>query len=386
MLKVLWLCSWYPNNVKNLEGNFIQQHAQAASLSNKIHVIKLTPDANAKAVTRVTKTFQQWPNLGETHVYYPKPQSFIGKTVSYFRWYSLYKYAIETFIEKYGKPDLVHVHVPYKAGGMARFIQRKYKVPYVVTDHWIGYNSSVENNYKQKELGFKTIVKDTLKAASGLHTTSNYLAVQINKLVHKVPYTVIPNAVNTEVFNYSQDSVRSEAFQLIHISNGATCKNVPGIIEAFNRLNKEKYAFTIAGLPAEQNELYKRMYPFISFTGEMAYGNMADHLKKANAFILFSNADNAPAVIGEALCCGLPVIATKVGGVPELVNDRNSILVEPANIDALAGAIEKLHETYLSIDQKQIATDAADKFSFSQISFETDLWYKSILMSQEAGE
>lgn len=386
MLKVLWLCSWYPNNVDGLEGNFIQQHAQAASLSNKIHVIKLTPDANAKAVTRVTRTFQQWPNLGETHVYYPKPQSFIGKTVSYFRWYSLYKYAVETFIEKYGKPDLVHVHIPYKAGGMARFIQRKYKVSYVVTEHWAGYNGTAGNNYRQRESGFKTSVKDTLKAASGLHTTSGYLAEQITKLVHKIPFTIIPNAVNTAVFNNNQDSVISEPFQLIHISNGAPAKNVPGIIEAFNRLDKEKYAFTIAGLPAEQNELFKRMYPFINFTGELAYGNVADHLKKANALVLFSNADNAPAVIGEALCCGLPVIATRVGGVPELVNERNSILVAPGNIDELTGAIEKLRETYPAIDQKQIAADAADKFSFDQVSFETDLWYKSILMSIEVVE
>lgn len=383
MLKVLWLCSWYPNNLDPFKGNLVQRHAQATSLLNEVHVIKLTPDPDAKAVNKITRTFQQWPNLTESLIYYPKPNSFIGKTVAYLRWYSIYKYAVESYIEKNGKPDLVHVHIPHKSGVIARLIKRKYKTPYVVTEHWGGYNSVVENNYKDRESAFRTVIRDTLKTASWLHTASDFLGGQINQLVTKIPITVIGNAVNTRFFNYRPSENSNGKFRLLHISNGSSVKNVPGIIEAFQRLDSNQFEFTIIGLKEEQNELLKRMYPSINFTSEVAYKQISDQLNNADALVMFSNMENAPCVINEALCCGVPVIATNVGGVPELINSTNGVLVKPGNIEGLVEAIKRLATNIKSYDKKEIGDVATDKFSYDQIGFETDLWYKSILLSLE---
>ena len=52
-----------------------------------------------------------------------------------------------------------------------------------------------------------------------------------------------------------------------------------------------------------------------------------NEMQQAHSFVLNSNIENAPCVISEALCCGLPVIATRVGGVPEMVDKFNGILV-----------------------------------------------------------
>ncbi len=380
MLKVLWLCSWYPNNLFPYEGDFIQRHAQATSLLNDVHVIKLTPDPDAKSVTKVVRNYQQWPNLTETFVYYPKPKSLVGKTVSYFRWYSLYKYAIDSYIQKYGTPDIVHVHIPFKAGMMARQIKSKFKIPYVVTEHWGGYNNVVENNYKERESWFRRVVKDTFKTASSLHTPSEFLATQIQKIVTKIPYTVIPNVVNTDYFNSNQRLDGNGKLRLLHISSGAPVKNVPGILEAFNQLNVDEYECTIIGLPKEMNELYKKINPFIHFKGEISYKEVAAHFGRADVLILFSNMENSPCVIGEALCCGVPVIAPNVGGIPELLNETNSILVEPGSVSSLIEAIQQIKSK--RFNYQQIADYASDRFSYQQIGFETDLWYKSILIME----
>jgi glycosyltransferase involved in cell wall biosynthesis len=45
--------------------------------------------------------------------------------------------------------------------------------------------------------------------------------------------------------------------------------------------------------------------------------------KKADAFILFSRHENFPCVVIEALCCGLPVVASNVGGIAEAVDETN---------------------------------------------------------------
>lgn len=386
MLRVLWLCSRYPNNLEANDADFVQRNAQATSMFNEVHVIKLTPDSKAKAVNKVTRKFQQWPNLTETFIYYPKPKSFIGKTVAFLRWYSLYKYAVENYIEKSGKPDLVHVHIPYKSGAIAGLIKRKYKIPYVVTEHWGGYNDVVENNYLERDFTFRSIIKETYKAASALHTASDFLGEQINRLVTKISFTVIPDAVDTNCFNHRPVENASRKFRLVHPSNGASEKNIAGIVEAFQRLDRDRFNFQIIGLPEEINGLLSRMYPFIDFTGKVSDKQVSDNLNNADALIIFSNMENSPCVIGEALCCGVPVIATNVGGISELVDSTNGLLLKPGDVDQLVEMIEYLVLNIKFYDKRQISESAVKKFSYKQIGFETDLWYKNVLLPSEGSK
>ncbi|MBL0131813.1 MAG: glycosyltransferase [Chitinophagaceae bacterium] len=91
--------------------------------------------------------------------------------------------------------------------------------------------------------------------------------------------------------------------------------------------------------------------------------------------IVFSNIENSPCVIGEALCCGLPVIATDVGGIPELVNENNSIRVVPKDEEALAGVMRQMMDNYAKFDRKKIAEDAQSRFSYPVIGKKIDEIY-----------
>ena len=62
-----------------------------------------------------------------------------------------------------------------------------------------------------------------------------------------------------------------------------------------------------------------------------------------DAFVLSSVREGSPNVLLEAMACGLPVIATRVGGVPDLVEDEHSaLLIPPADPSALAETLERL--------------------------------------------
>lgn len=385
MNKILWLCSWYPNNIDPFDGDFVQRHAQAASLSNRIHVIKLTPDVNAKAVTKVTRTFQQWPNLKETFIYYPKPKSLIGKTVAYLRWYSLYKYAIDTYVKENGLPDLLHVHIPYKAGTMAQQVKRKYNVPYVVTEHWGGYNDIVPRNYKQREPRFKSVVKDTFKKSLGLHSVSDYLGERINHYVTPIDVTVIPNAVNTEFFKYDPVPRNEERFNIIHISNGAPAKNLNALLEVLSRLDENLYSVTILGLPKEKNENLQNLYPGFLFQDPLPNQLVAHYLNMADLMVMFSHIENSPCVIGESLCCGVPVIATNVGGIPELINESNGFLIAPGDGQQMIEAIEKIRLNPGAYDRNAISENAIEKYNYKKIGSDIDKWYYKTLAKSKTG-
>src|SRR5690606_19604615 len=74
----------------------------------------------------------------------------------------------------------------------------------------------------------------------------------------------------------------------------------------------------------------------VVFRQNLPYHEVANQMKNAQCLVLFSNYENAPCVISEAHCTGIPVIATHVGGIPDMVNSENGLLIPPADVNALA--------------------------------------------------
>ena len=96
----------------------------------------------------------------------------------------------------------------------------------------------------------------------------------------------------------------------------------------------------------------------VKFYGRRPHSEVPTWMQAADVFCLPSIREGCPNVILEALASGRSVVATGVGGIPELTNPRNSILVPPSDPEALAGALR----TALSRewDPEQLRADVAD--------------------------
>lgn len=380
--KILWLCSWYPSNLEPFNGDFIQRHAKAASLYNDIYVIHVIGDNTGK-MQRDSIEINIDGHLVELRVYYKKSSGWWGRLRGHYQLLKHYRNAVQTYIDANGKPDVVHVHIPFKAGIVALELQKKKNIPYLVTEHWGIYNDVVDNGYARKNAAFKHYSKKIFRNASRFISVSKFLAEGVNKLVTGKKYQVIPNVVDTNLF-YFKISAFSR-FRFIHVSNMVPLKNAEGILRAFKSLSEKNIQIELIMVGDTDLAIRKLAenlkFPpgMVKFKGEIPYREVANAVQASNCFVLFSNIENSPCVIGEALCCGLPVIATNVGGVPELLDDSQGIFVPAKDEKALKDAMEIMMQNYDRYDRDQIATRAKSKFSYETVGKELDLIYSDVM-------
>jgi glycosyltransferase involved in cell wall biosynthesis len=159
----------------------------------------------------------------------------------------------------------------------------------------------------------------------------------------------------------------------LHISTMGYQKNIDGILRVMYRLmaSRDDVELTLVGpyTAAMQKELADKglLGTRVFLAGEMSYAAVAGLARQSHFLFLFSRYENQPCVVLEALCCGLPVIATSVGGLPEVLNEDNGILVGSEREDQLLQAFHTMIDGYARYHRQEIAARAAEKFSYAEI-------------------
>jgi len=153
MNRVLWLCSWYPHPGDPFEGDFIQRHARAVSAFIPLTVFYTSQAGPEVSVKRECHIEQQTEAVRERIMLFRHRKTGIRTIDKFFynlRYFRSYKKAIREFIRKEGLPDIVHVHIPMKAGMIGRWINRTWKIPFIVSEHSAHYNSASNDSFYSK--------------------------------------------------------------------------------------------------------------------------------------------------------------------------------------------------------------------------------------------
>ena len=383
--RILWLCSWYPNRTDPFDGDFIQRHARAAALLHDIHVIRVIGDPDLPPGKNDVK-IKQGTGLTEQLIYIGKTNSLAGRSFFYLRWNQQFRKAVQDYINVFGKPDWVHVHVPYPAGRIALWVKQKYGVPFVVTEHWTIYQPGNAISYQQQPVRLRKLVYRVMKETSHFLPVSADLGQRVSQLVTPVSCAVIPNVVDTDLFYFQEKRYNpDQVFLFIHVSGMSTQKNPEGLLRAFAAAYSEDSQIRLLMLGNRDDSLLRFAETFglpagtIRFGGEVSYPEVAREMQQADALVLFSNMENAPCVISEALCCGLPVIATETGGIPEMINDKNGLLVQPGNETDMKKALLNLKENIYRYNRDLIASGAKELYSYEKVSAAFSTVYKNLL-------
>lgn len=248
--------------------------------------------------------------------------------------------------------DLVHVQNVYRMLPVLKIMRRN--IPTVI---------SVQN-----EPLLRHISTFCYKMADAIHVPSRFMRSSLitNSKVEPTKISVIYNGVDLGLFNPKNTGNFREEIQVgtdpmvLYVGRISPIKGVQFLIQAIQRVQKRcpkaKFVFVgpcAYGVGYKSNAFYRHFVK--SFAGDeniIYLGLITDRNKLAqlyagaDIFVLPSIwQDPSPMVVVEAMASGLPVIASNVGGIPEMVKDwENGLLVPPRDPEALAEAVEFLLE------------------------------------------
>ncbi|MDB5191219.1 MAG: hypothetical protein JWQ96_782 [Segetibacter sp.] len=384
---VLVTPGWYPTWLDPMPGDFNQRHVKAAGLYKPQVVLYIGKD-QTKQLKKIEVRYRQvTENVVEILVVYPTHSSKLLDPFSSHIIYLRLLYEYSALIgKKFGPPKLIHAYIVIRGGLSAMMLSRKWKVPFLLSENWTIYYSADPGYYKNRNLIFKKIVKQVFNNVARFLPVSINLQEEVQKLFGAVPTTVIPNVVETEKFYYdSTIMVETNVFRYIHVSTNTYQKNPEGLLRAYKLFtgSTANCILTIVGPSSPELIAYSKQIGLtqeeIIFTGTLDYGEVAAFVKKANALVLFSRYENLPCVILEALCCGVPVISTSVGGIAEVIDETNGILIQNENEEQLSNALKNMHEDYMRYDRKRIAEKAANLFSYTSVGKQMNNAYNVVL-------
>ncbi len=373
-MKILWLASWYPNPDHPYEGDFVQRHAKALAKYIPVTVFFISQAGSQASVARDIVEEHKKDGVTERIVFFRFQKTKIAlwdKARYNILYYRVYKNEIREYIKREGMPDLVHIHIPMKAGMLGLWLKRRFGIPYIVSEHSSHYSRKSNDSFFKKSIRFRTTVKRIVTTAAAVTNVSAAVGEVLKKTFNLPEVKTIYNTVDNSLFFYHPP--HPVKFRFIHVSVlNDQQKNIMGIIRAVSNLAKQRkdFEFIIVGpisddLKGIVNQLGVKNV--VQFTGEIAYQEVALQMQKASAFVLFSRHENFPCVMVEALSCGLPFITSDVGGIKEAINEKNGILVESENEEELTAAMNRIINEYHTYNRKEIARDAGLQFGYETI-------------------
>jgi len=391
LLKVLFLPRWYPNRNDLLDGNFIENHAIAVNGRCQLAVLFVCPDEN---IINGSYEVVVGCEFGFTvvRVYYKKVRSSLpvwSHFLKVYRTFGSYIRGYRVVEKQMGVPELVHVHVLTKPGIVALVLKCLKNIPYLITEHWTGYQPQ-RNEFK----GFfnRMLTRWVVRGAAAITTVSKDLQKAMEHHGLRGDYYTVPNVVDTEVFFPGEKSNINDKKKILHISILLERhKNFSGILRAVKKLSEKRDDFELHVLgsgadKARQEQLAKELGLLgrvVFFYGDQPKHKVAEWLREASFLVLFSNYENLPCVMLESLASATPVLATDVGGITEHLNSRLGRVIKARDEEALVREMEFFLDHRADFNAAYLRQYAVDNFSEAVIGEKFLKIYIEVVMNHE---
>lgn len=286
--------------------------------------------------------------------------------------------------------DLLHVHyaIPHATTAwMAREMLRDERdIKVITTLH------GTDITLVGQEASFFAITRFSIQQSDAVTAVSRFLCDETSR-AFSIPCAqirVIPNFVNLREYHPEVPSCREGLAPpghhvLLHMSNFREVKRVRDVVRIFARVRRQLAAVLLMvgdGPDREEAEREARdlgVAADVRFLGRL--DTVANLLQATDLFLLPSQTESFGLAALEAMACGGPVVASRVGGLPEVVEDGVSgILEPPGSVEAMARrAVEVLRDGPRHRAMREAAVAQAARFSTERVVPQYEALYAEML-------
>lgn len=367
-LNILFLASWFPNREEPQDGNFVQRHALATAKFCKVAALHVRSVKDLDQFT-IEKRWNQ--NMLEVIVYFPKTIKILP-FIKLQRYKKAHYLGYEAIVKEIGAIDFVHLNVSYPAGIFANLLKNKYQIPFLLTEHWTVF---LDSNPHEFGVYQKYIVQQVGRAASAICPVSKDLEKAMKAKGIQNNFQVIPNVVDTTLFTNLPIRQRKEKIKILHVSTlFDPHKNISGILRTIAKLSEQRNDFELKIVGndfVEEHQAFAKKLNIpdgvVDIQGETPYEDVARLMQEHDLFLLFSNYENLPCVISEAHVAGLPVLASDVGGISEMIDERNGLLTDAKDEALLLSKLNYLMDHIDEYHRKEIREKAIERYSYEKV-------------------
>jgi glycosyltransferase involved in cell wall biosynthesis len=303
--------------------------------------------------------------------------------MKYFRFQKAQRIGYRNITEHFnGKPDLIHLNVAFPAGLFAMKLKKRENLEYILTEHSTKYHIPTNplESYCTKKI---------CKKATVICPVSSDLKKVMEEKGYGKKFEVVPNVVDTDLFRIAEKKV-SRKKKVIHISTLIEWqKNISGILNVIKRLSETRNDFELdivceqdsrdAVALAKQHGIFGTV---VHFHPAQPLPEVARMLGESNIFLMFSNVENLPCVVIESFASGVPVVSSSVGGIPEMINETNGMLVDAKDENSLFEKLNSMLDKHMSYDKEDLRRSAIEQYSYEAVGKKFSDIYSRIVQNK----
>jgi glycosyltransferase involved in cell wall biosynthesis len=268
------------------------------------------------------------------------------------------------------RPSVVHTH-GYRADVLDAGVARRQRIPTVTTVHGFAAGDWKNRLYERvQRMAFRAF--DAVVAVSRpLVENLKAHGVPIDR-IHLVPNAYAAGPMFDRESARRALSIAEGEFVIGWVGRLSSEKGADVMVDALARLTSLPVRVLVFGDGREREALHARATALgveSRITWHGIVHDAASRFRAFDVFVLSSRTEGAPIVLFEAMAAGVPIVATRVGGVPDILSSAEAILVPAENSAALAEAILQVHH-----DPDSAATRAYAACDRLRAEFQSDAW------------
>ena len=352
--------------------SFFQPHGglfcleQAKALKNLGHEVRIVSNVQLGITVELHDYFmlsyRRYEHEMDGITVYQSYQRGLPKVIRYNvkRWVAIVRSMFAQYVEKYGRPDIIHAHCAKWAGYAAMLISREYGIPYVITEHLSKTIFDDEFRLVGNTPWQIPLLTEAYQHAAKVLSVSDELPERLSVYFGKdYQWETVSNIVDTLFYQYRQrEPLQGRAFRFCCLANYIPLKGYDVLFSAFSKLRKEglNVELHIAGRGTDTASCRNQLTDGMFTHGLMDRQAVRQLLYVSDALVLASRSEAQPLVLLEAMSTGIPVVSTEV--IPQNLRLEGGCFIVPVdNADALADAMKHVVET--PIDGQQISQQVA---------------------------